>query len=598
MHVIATAGHVDHGKSTLLRALTGMEPDRWAEERRRGMTIDLGYVWMSLGGHDDLVFVDVPGHERFITNMLAGVGPVPATLLVVAADGGWSAQTEEHATVLQALGVEHGVIAVTRTDLAPAGPALAEVRRRLAGTSLAGAEAVAVSGITGAGLDTLRAALGRLVARMPSQPSSATRLWVDRVFTVRGAGTVVTGTLTGGTIGVGDELVLSPSGQPVRVKGMERLKQPVGYSSAVARVAVNLRGVSRDRVHRGAALLAPGRWAAVSTMDVRIDEGHRLPRTPMLHVGAAAVSVHLRPLGERTARLRLRHPLPIHTGERLILRAPGTREVAGAVALDIDPPRLNHRGAAAHRDVELAALTGAPDPATEVHRRGSVRVHRLVTSGIVEPDACVPDGVVAVSGWWVAPARWQGWTRELTRLVEQHARQRPLSPGLAPAIVARALGLPGRELLAPLVAACKDLVLDEHGVRSRTASPVLPAGAAEALERLYARMRRRPFAAPDQPELADAGLRTEHLAVAVYRGELLRIADGVYLLPDAPNEAARRLGTLDAPFTMSQARRVLDTSRRVAVPLLELLDRNRVTIRDHEDRRALTGRPYPVDPRP
>lgn len=212
MHVVATAGHVDHGKSTLVRALTGMEPDRWAEERRRGMTIDLGYAWMRLDDGTRIAFVDVPGHERFITNMLAGIGPVPAVLLVVAADEGWCRQTAEHLAALDALGVRHGVLAVTRSDLGDADLAIGEARDYLADSSLADIEAVAVSPVTGCGLDELRAALLRMTGQLHQPESPATRLWVDRVFSIQGAGTVVTGTLASGRLAVDDELTVSSTG--------------------------------------------------------------------------------------------------------------------------------------------------------------------------------------------------------------------------------------------------------------------------------------------------------------------------------------------------------------------------------------------------
>ena len=205
MQVVATAGHVDHGKSTLVRALTGMEPDRWAEERRRGMTIDLGFAWTRLPDGTDLAFVDVPGHERFVPNMLAGVGPVPAVVFVVAADDGWRPQSAEHLAAIDALDVRHGLLVVTRSDLADPGPAAREAGEQIAATSLAGAETVAVSATTGAGLDELRAALVRLAGLLPvPDPAARLRLWVDRVFTVTGAGTVVTGTLGSGSLRVGD----------------------------------------------------------------------------------------------------------------------------------------------------------------------------------------------------------------------------------------------------------------------------------------------------------------------------------------------------------------------------------------------------------
>ena len=246
MQVIATAGHVDHGKSALLRALSGMEPDRWAEEQRRGLTIDLGYAWLTLPSGERIAFVDVPGHERFAANMLAGLGPVPAVLFVVAADGGWMPQSAEHLAVLAALGIRHVLLAVTRCDLADPGPARATAAAKLAAAGLGPVPAVAVSAVTGQGLPRLRAELAALAGRMAApDPSAPVRLWVDRAFSIAGSGTVVTGTLPAGTVARGDELLLAPGMTPVRVRGLESLGDPVATATGVARVALNLRGLHR-----------------------------------------------------------------------------------------------------------------------------------------------------------------------------------------------------------------------------------------------------------------------------------------------------------------------------------------------------------------
>ncbi len=271
MQVIATAGHVDHGKSALVRALTGMEPDRWAEERRRGLTIDLGFAWMTLPDGERLAFVDVPGHERFVPNMLAGVGPVPAVLVVVAADGGWMPQSAEHLAAIDAVGIRHGLLAVTRCDLADPGPATRQALEHVSRTSLGSVEAVAVSAVTGAGLPELRAALARLAAALPVPDAAApVRLWVDRSFSIRGSGTVVTGTLPAGTIRSGQELLLTPSMRPARIRGIESLNEPVASVSGVARVALNLRGIPADVPARGMALVDAGRWTMTKLVDVRL----------------------------------------------------------------------------------------------------------------------------------------------------------------------------------------------------------------------------------------------------------------------------------------------------------------------------------------
>ncbi|HEY8622058.1 MAG TPA: GTP-binding protein, partial [Dermatophilaceae bacterium] len=349
MHVIATAGHVDHGKSTLVRALTGTEPDRWAEERRRGLTIDLGYAWTTLDSGEQVAFVDVPGHQRFIGNMLAGLGPAPAVLFVVAADEGWRRQSEEHLAAVTALGLRHGVLAVTRSDLADPAPAIAEARAHLAASSLGDAPAVAVSGTTGSGLDELRRLLDDLVAGLPTpDPAARVRLWVDRSFTMRGSGTVITGTLGAGTIRVGDTLELR--GAPVRVRALQSMGQDHQQVQGVARVAINLRQVAADDVARGDAILTPGAWPTTRTVDARLipsttavandGGGHAstdqrpndgpenrwsdaLAGELMLHVGTVAVPVHVRPLGPDTVRITMPEALPLRVGDRAILRDPG-----------------------------------------------------------------------------------------------------------------------------------------------------------------------------------------------------------------------------------------------------------------------------------
>jgi selenocysteine-specific elongation factor len=576
MHVVATAGHVDHGKSTLVRALTGMEPDRWAEERRRGMTIDLGFAWTTLETGERLAFVDVPGHERFVTNMLAGVGPAPAVMVVVAADEGWMPQSAEHLAAVDALGVRHGLLVVTRADRADPAAALAHARAEVAATALGDVEAVAVSGATGAGLPELRAALGRLAARLPTpDPAAPVRVWIDRAFTIKGSGTVVTGTLPYGTVRVGDELLLD--GRPVRVRALQTLKENAELATGVARVAINLRGIERDDVSRGMALTGAD-WTVTALVDVRVAGADRLPREPVLHLGSAAVPVRLRPLGENAARLTLARPLPLHIGDRLLLRDPGARRVIGADVLDVRPPALRRRGAAAARARELAA--GVPSAAALLRRRGLIRRADLVAMGLTT-DA------EPVSGDWLAdPAHWESLRRRLTEEVERHATADPLDPGL-PVEAARALlGLPDRRLVGAL--AGPPLRLAAGRVHAG-ATAGLPAPVAEALRRLRADLGERPFRAPEAARLAELGLTGRALGAAVRAGALLKIAEGIVLLPGADTEAARVLAALPQPFTVSEARRALETSRRVAVPLLEHLDRRGLTTRDGDARRTLVS---------
>ncbi|MFE5091261.1 selenocysteine-specific translation elongation factor [Streptomyces sp. NPDC056638] len=575
MHVVATAGHVDHGKSTLVRALTGMEPDRWAEEKRRGMTIDLGYAWTTLPTGETLALVDVPGHQRFVPNMLAGVGPVPAVLLVVAADEGWSRQTQEHMDALRAFGVRDGVLVVTRADLGDGALAVEEARDRLSGTPLSGLEAVVTSAPTGAGIPELRQALGRLAARLPKPaPTPRARLWIDRVFTVRGAGTVVTGTLGAGTLARGDELLLWSSRRPVRVRQLQSLGESVDRAEAVARVAVNLRGLDRDHVRRGDALVAPGWWAGAREFDARVNwladcrSGELI-----LHAGSAAVPVRVRRLGDGTARIRAEHDLPIDVGERALLRDPGQRRIAaGLVVLDTDPPPLARRGAAARRHADLARRPDRPDAAAEIARRGAVRRAALTSSGHLAPDREAPPGTDEVAGWLVDVAWWRHRRELLAAAVREWAAGHPLTPALPRETALRLTGLPDTALL-DAAADGLGMVRDGSGLREANVRPLLSDRAQGALDTLCARLHGDPFGAPGQPELAELGLTTPHLRAAVDRGLLFRVEQGVYVHPDAVRLALARLAALPQPFTLSVGRRTLGTSRRVAVPLFELLDR-------------------------
>ena len=611
MQVVATAGHVDHGKSTLVRALTGMEPDRWAEERRRGLTIDLGFAWMTLPSGRQVAFVDVPGHERFVPNMLAGVGAVPAVLFTVAADEGWMPQSEEHLAAVHALGITYGLLAVTRSDLAGPEDARRQALAKLAASSLGEVEAVAVSARTGLGLTALRDALDRLAGRLPHpDPAAPVRLWVDRAFRIKGSGTVVTGTLPAGTLHAGQELLLTPSMEPVRVRGIETLKQPAAQVSGVARVALNLRGAERVTPARGMALITPGQWTLATTADVRLAvAGERPPRQLTVHAGSARTTARLRPLGGLIARLTLDEPLPLHVGDRLLLRDPGSAAAAfagvgegasagpvssqgrpswpplvGATVLDLAPPAFRRRGEAAAAGQELAAWPVPPAAADLLRRHGLLRAGGLRAMGLTELPA-------SVAGDWLAdPEHWAELGRQLRKSVAAHAAREPLAPGL-PLEAARAqLGLPARQLVErlaapPLAVRAGSVVLEGGGENG----PALPDRVLTAVRLLRDDLAGQPFAAPEAGRLRELGLDSRSLAAAARAGLLLRVADQIVLAPGADREAARILSGLPGPFTAAEARQVLHTTRRVAIPLLEYLDRSGLTRRLPDDRRTVTG---------
>lgn len=578
MQVIATAGHVDHGKSTLIRALTGIEPDRWEEEKRRGLTIDLGFAWTTLPSGQEIAFVDVPGHERFLGNMLAGIGPAPIVCFVVAADEGWQAQSDDHRDAIAALGIDQGVIAITRADLAPdrVEAVTAQVRAQLVGTGLADAPAVSVSARTGDGLDELRTALDDAVARS-RRPEAADRirLWVDRSFTIAGAGSVVTGTLTAGTLSVGQTLELRGADHsgPVTVRGLQSRGGQARTLEPVTRAAVNLRGIDHEAISRGDALLTPNAWELTGLIDVRGMTGQDLGDAPeelVAHVGTAAVAVRVRPLGARHARLTLDRPLPLTVGDRLVLRGSGSRSVyAGAQVLDVDPPALDRRGDGERRRQALEEMPLTGDAAGEVARRGAIREEVLRRRGLVIPDP-LPAATRREGAWLVDAAALERWTAGLRRGVLEHAEKNPLAAGL-PARVARdMLRLPDESLLEPVVTAAglqhrDGLLTDPQRAQGM--------GAAEAgIAALEERLRKAPFHAPEAEDLTALGLGSRELAAAERQGRVLRLPDGVVLLPTAPALAMRELAGLSQPFTTSQARQALDTTRRVAIPLLEHLD--------------------------
>ena len=576
MHVVATAGHVDHGKSTLVEALTGTHPDRLAEERRRGLTIELGYCWTEWPEVGEVAFVDVPGHERFLTTMLAGVGPVPAALLVVAADDPWMPQAAEHLAALDALGVQHAVVAVTRSDLADPGPAAARAEAEVARTGLAGAPVVAVSGRTGSGLEELRAALTEMVARLPRpDPRADVRLWVDRRFTVRGSGTVVTGTLPGGTVRPGD--ALAAGADVIRVRGVQALGRDRSEVSGVARVALNVSGRT-EGLERGSVLVTPDAWHHTRVVDVRVTGAGQPPAAPMLHIGAADVLTHCRPLGEELVRLTLDRPLPLRIGDRAVLRDPGRRLLWRVDVLDPDPPRLRRRGAAVRRARQLAS--GRPGLAGELERRGLLHSDRLRRLGIAREDV----GQLEVGPWLVSPELADALAGRVPSLVEEHARNHPLDPGVPLPVLAARLRLPSPDLVRAVVRPPLRL---EAGRVVAPGGGGLPDRVRQSVDAVRRDLASAPFAAPTADRLRELALDERALGAAERAGRLQRVAPGIVLLPDAADRAVALLAELDQPFTTSAARERLGTTRRVVLPLLDHLDRTGRTRRLPDDRREV-----------
>ncbi len=513
---VGTAGHIDHGKTALVEALTGKNTDRLPEEHERGISIDLGYAPLELPDGTQLSVVDVPGHERFVRTMVAGASGIDLFLLVIDAAEGARPQTREHLAILRLLGIEHGVVALTKADLVDSetlGLARLEAEELVPGVPV-----VATSSRTGTGLDELRTALAEVAARVEQHPADGpTRLHIDRSFTLHGIGTVVTGTLWSGTIGEGDELRVEPQGRMVRVRSVQVHDRPVERAEAGQRVAVSLPGVERQEITRGDVLVTPGAFGPSFRLDVALDEAAEIPARVQLHHGTAEAVARVARVGERFAQLRLSRPVVAARGDRVVLRAGTT--VGGGAVLDPKPPR--------HAD--LARF--------EALERGETFVH----------------APVQVDGEWVWSAEWLDELRaELGHAIDAAD---PLDPGVpVPA------------------AAWTKTVLPQLGLELRGAKLYRPGAAAELGGHADA-------AAALEAQLGVEPVQVEDGALAGFleeQGRLVRVGDG-YAISPAAYERARAV--LHDGITLAEFRDALGVGRKTAQLYLERFDADGVTRR-------------------
>ncbi len=557
MTVVATAGHVDHGKSSLVLALTGTDPDRFEEEKRRGLTIDLGFAHTVLPSGAELSFVDVPGHVRFLRNMLAGVGGVTACVFVVAATEGWKPQSEEHLRILELLGLRRGVVALTKTDLVDAEwleLAALEVEEHVTGTFLDGAPVIGVSAVTGDGLDALRAALDSLVETLGPGPGRRPRLWLDRVFAAKGSGTVATGTLVGGDLVADRQMTVEPGGHAVRIRGLQTAGRSVDRIGPGNRVAVNLSGIDHHQLSRGHALVEPDRWLLTDRFDASLRVlttlDHEVSRRGAYaaYIGAGEYPAKVRVLGtealspgtDGAIRIFLPIALPLLPGDRFVLRESGRDEtIGGGEILDISPVRR--------------ASSAAPDRSIErvVRERGwvTVRELELLTGEDVEP---------VVGEWVTAP--------EAVEELRAGIRERVEAAGDAGIDVA---AFDERERA----------VLDGIDDLARDAGRVRRVDAVDPFEQhpFLAELRAGGFTPPGLD-----GVERSDLRELVRRGLAVQ-RDGIVFHGDAITEAARVAAGLlaDHPegFTVAQFRDATGASRKFALPLVAELDARGVTRR-------------------
>ncbi len=595
MPVVGTAGHVDHGKSTLVRALTGRDPDRWAEEKRRGLTIDLGFAWTALGDGTEISFVDVPGHERFIKNMLAGSEAIDVALFVVAADEGWMPQSEEHLAVLDLLGVSSGIVAVTKADRVDdelMELITLEVEEKLADTSLEGSPILGVSPVSGEGIDDLRAALEAAVQaiRPGLVDIGRPRMWIDRSFTISGAGTVVTGTLLDGPLAVGEQLQIWPGRLQGRIRGLQSHEREHSQIDPHNRVAVNLVGLDRTEVARGAMLGRPDDWESTETVLVEIKPA-RYVEEPLtnrgayhLHLGSGAWPVRMRLLegselaGIGPALLQLSQPLPLKVGDRFIVREVGRRAVVGGGTV-LDPHPMTRTSSIRPTVERLRSIVDGPadDQANALLAiRGRDSLARLsADSGGGIPADAVVAGPLALS-----PEFASRISREAVEIVSSFHAGNPLRPGIPKASLASRLDV-HPAIVDALVSATPQLRDDGATVAKEGFGGKLSGTQEQAWKGLRTTLL---DSGPAVPRIKELGIDPELLHALIREKRVVRVGDDLIYLPEQIEDIIERLGELPDSFAVADFRDAFGFSRKYAVPLLEYLDDQRVTIRDGDYR--------------
>ncbi|MDX1691987.1 MAG: selenocysteine-specific translation elongation factor [Acidimicrobiia bacterium] len=592
MPIVGTAGHVDHGKSTLIRALTGRDPDRWAEERERGLTIDLGFAWTELDDGTEVGFVDVPGHERFIKNMLAGVGALDVALLVVAADEGWMPQSEEHLAVLDLLGVRRAVVALTRADLVDDDLlelAELELRDRLEGTALENAPVVATAAPEGRGIAELRARLTEAVGDATVAGGGDPRMWIDRAFTIEGAGTVVTGTLLDGPVSVGDELVLYPERVAVRVRGLQQHERSIDRAVAGTRTALNLAGIDLQTVGRGAMLGAIDAFRPTSRLTVELrtvrdlDAPLRSRGAYRFHAGSGSWPARLRlldgaePTGAGAALVETEGRIPLRAGDRFVLRDVGRRAVvAGGRVLDPHPPRKGadlRASVASLRDAGLHPDAVAPALLTA---RGIARRDELAA----DSGGGTPAGAIDAGDLVVAPGRCDRIETDAVAAARAYQDRNPLRPGIPKPEVATSLRVPP-EVLEAVVDRSNTLVSQGAHVRTADFVGTLDDAGEAAWSEAEATLLEAGLSVPRRHEL---GLDGEQLHVLVREERLVEVSDDFVYPPATLEMLVGAVRDLESGFSVADFRDRFDITRKHAVPLLEWLDRTGVTRREGDGR--------------
>jgi selenocysteine-specific elongation factor len=618
-YVIGTAGHVDHGKSTLVEVLTGIDPDRLAEEKERAMTIDLGFAWLTLPDGEVVGVVDVPGHRDFIENMLAGVGGIDLALFVIAADEGVMPQSREHLAILDLLDVPGGVVALTKVDVVNDPEwldlVILDVEELLAGTVLEGAPIVPVSALTGEGLDDLIDSLAASLVECTPQPDRGyPRLPVDRVFTISGFGTVVTGTLIGGRLVVGDEIEIQPSGRRARVRGLQSHKEAIEVAAPGSRVAINLSGIDKDEIQRGEVVAKPGLLRATTLIDVQYRHLETAQRalthnTEVKFFSGAAESVaYVRLVGDRELppghtgwlQLRLMQPVAVDRGDRYILRLPSPPEtIGGGMVLDSYPPnrwrrfkeqvieRFETLAAGSPDELVLQALE-APAAMTPAQLAGATGLALAEIDAVVV--ALVERGVVmALPGdWLIAHSSWLRTVEHLKQETAAYHQAFPLRQGIPREALRSKLGVDGKLFVELIAQAVRNGALVDEGTVLRLPDHTVTFTHRQQsdIETLIETIARDPINTPSVKEIIEQ-VGEDVFAALVTRGDLVQVENDVIfdaVTYDRLVEQVVAYVRVHGAITVADARDLFGTSRKYVLGLLEHLDGEGITRRTGDER--------------
>lgn len=589
MPIVGTAGHVDHGKSTLVEALTGRDPDRWPEEKERGLTIDLGFAWTDLDGMD-VGFVDVPGHERFIKNMLAGVGEIDCALLVVAADSGWMPQTEEHAAILDLLDTAAGVIALTRIDLVDSDTvelATLEVMEEIEGTVLEGWAIVHVSPVSGEGMAELRAELAAALRGCERSSTGPLRMWVDRSFTIKGAGAVVTGTVSGGSVAPGDEVLILPGAFTDKVRGLHHHDHDVDRAVAGSRAAINLQSSKVTEVRRGSLICSPGSIGVTKRLLAVITPSRSFEEIPArgafhVHIGTASSPAIIRRIhGSDAYRLALAGDVPAAMADRFILRDAGRQTVVGGGrVLDPEPTDQISRD---QLHILIKAIDLSPREMADalLAVRGITdSAALLLATGGVAPSSAIHAGALILSE--DAAGSIAAQSHEITAAYHE---AHPLREGIPKPELATQIGVDTAVLEAAIRSSA---VLEEsHGAIHLSS---FDSEMTVDQESNWSRVRAEMENSFDVPRMSAVDLTTDEIHALIRREELKQVAPDLVFTDTQIREILNRLGELPDGFTVSQFKELFGMSRRQAVPTLEWLDKTGQTRRSG-DQRSVRSRP-------